>query len=171
MALMIHLVPIVVWKGQSETAAALLIAIFGGVSIVCRGSMGWICERFSKKKLASLTMLMGAMAVLVLMASSGALWQLAIYQLFLAMSDSGNVAAWSFFSEQFDRRAFATLFGITTFVYRLLSAGTPILAAYIFDSSGSYFWALMLMLALYISSGLIFWNIPRLKVGLGSRMG
>ena len=167
MSLMIHFVPIVVWKGRTETEAAILIGVFGLSSIFFRLSMGWICERFNKQRVSSGAMLFGALGVVVLIISGGQMWQLAIYAMMMAVADSGNVAGWAFFGELFGRRAFATLFGTATFVYRLLSAATPILAGLIYDSSGSYFWALVPMTVLLGFSSLVFWNIPRARVGVG----
>jgi cyanate permease len=166
--LMAHFVPMLVWKGQTETGAALLIGIYGLVVIPLTLAVGWAGDRWSKQKVASGGMLLGGLGLAVLLLSDGQLWQLTVFIVLLAMTDSSGVLAWAYAGDRFGRRAFATLLGGMTMVYSLLSASTPILAGWIFDSTGSYLWALVLLAILFASSSLLFWNIPRPKRPAGS---
>jgi MFS family permease len=166
--LMAHFVPMLVWKGQTETGAALLIGIYGLVVIPLTLAVGWAGDRWSKQKVASGGMLLGGLGLAVLLLSDGQLWQLIVFIILLAMTDSSGVLAWAYAGDRFGRRAFATLLGGMTMVYSLLSASTPILAGWIFDSTGSYLWALVLLAILFASSSLLFWNIPRPKRPAGS---
>jgi MFS family permease len=166
--LMAHFVPMLVWKGQTETGAALLIGIYGLVVIPLTLAVGWAGDRWSKQKVASGGMLLGGLGLAVLLLSDGQLWQLTVFIVLLAMTDSSGVLAWAYAGDRFGRRAFATLLGGMTMVYSLLSAATPILAGWIFDSTGSYLWALVLLALLFASSSLLFWNIPRPKRPAGN---
>jgi cyanate permease len=166
--LMAHFVPMLVWKGQTETGAALLIGIYGLVVIPLTLAVGWAGDRWSKQKVASGGMLLGGLGLTVLLLSDGQLWQLIVFVLLLAMTDSSGVLAWAFVGDRFGRRAFATLLGGMTMVYSFLSATTPILAGWIFDSTGSYLGALVLLAVLFASSSLLFWNIPRPKEPAGA---
>jgi MFS family permease len=160
-----HFVPMIVWKDQSEAFAGLLIAIYGLATIPLLLLMGWVGDRWPKDKVSSFGMIIGAAGLGVLVASDGQVWQLVLVMLLLAASYSTTVAGWALVGELFGRKAFATLLGGITMTYSLLSAATPILAGWIFDSTGSYFWALLLMAALLLGSGMMFWNIPRPKQG------
>lgn len=162
--LMAHIVPMLVWKGRTEPGAALLIGIYGLAVIPLTLAVGWAGDRWSKQKVASGGMLLGGLSLTVLLLSDGQLWQLIAFVLLLAMTDSSGVLAWAFVGDRFGRRAFATLLGGMTMVYSLLSATTPILAGWIFDSTGSYLGALVLLALLFASASLLFWNIPRPKV-------
>jgi MFS family permease len=166
--LMVHFVPMLVWKGQTEAGAALLIGIYGLAVIPLTLAVGWAGDRWSKQKVASGGMLLGGLSLTVLLFSSGQLWQLTVFVVLLAMTDSSGVLAWAFVGDRFGRRAFTTLLGGMTLVYSLLSATTPILAGWIFDSTGSYLWALVLLALLFASSSLLFWNIPRPKGPAGA---
>ncbi len=159
-----HFVPIMVWKGQTETTAALLIGIYGAAAIPLRLTIGWTGDRWPKQKAASCGMILGGLSLGVLIFSSGQLWQLVIFIVLLAVADSTGVVAWAFVGDLFGRKAFATLLGGMTMVYSLLSSTTPILAGWIFDNTGSYFGALLLMAALFTGAGLLFWIIPRPKL-------
>jgi MFS family permease len=163
--LLTHFVPMIVWKGQSEAFAGLLIGIYGLATIPLFLLMGWVGDRWPKDKVSSFGMIIGAAGLGVLVASDGQGWQLVLVMLLLAASYSTTVTGWALVGELFGRKAFATLLGGITMTYSLLSATTPILAGWIFDSTGSYFWALLLMAALLLASGMMFWNIPRPKLG------
>ena len=163
-ALFTHFVPIIVWKGQTETKAALLLAIYGTASIFLCLLIGVAGDRWSKQKMTSCGMLLGALSMLVLIVSDGQLWQLVIFMLLLTLADSTGVVTWALVGDLFGRKAFATLLGGMTLVYSLLSAATPIVAGWIFDSTDSYLWALLLIVILYAGACLLFWNIPRPKL-------
>jgi MFS family permease len=163
--LLTHFVPMIVWKGQSEAFAGLLIGIYGLATIPLFLLMGWVGDRWPKDKVSSCGMVIGAAGLGVLVASDGQAWQLVLVMLLLAASYSTTVTGWALVGELFGRKAFATLLGGITMTYSLLSAATPILAGWIFDSTGSYFWALLIMAALLLGSGIMFWNIPRPKQG------
>jgi MFS family permease len=164
--LLFHFVPMIVWKGQSEAFAGLLIGIYGLATIPLFLLLGWGGDRWPKEKVSSFGMIIGATSLGVLVASDGRVWQLVLVMLLLAASYSTTVTGWALVGELFGRKAFATLLGGITMTYSLLSAATPILAGWIFDSTGSYFWALLLMAALFLASGMIFWIMPRPKLGI-----
>lgn len=164
--LLTHFVPTIVWKGQSEAFAGLLMGIYGLATIPMFLLMGWVGDRWPKGKIASFGMILGGASLGVLVASDGQAWQLVLFMILFAASYSTTVTGWALVGELFGRRAFATLLGGITMTYSLLSAATPILAGWIFDSTGSYFWALILMAALLLASGIIFWKIPKPKLGI-----
>lgn len=158
-----HFVPIMVWKGQTETTAALLIGIYGLTAIPLRLFMGWAGDRWPKQKTISLGMLTGVAGLLILILGSGHLWQLIIFVALFAASDSTLVVAFALFGELFGRKAFATLLGVMTMVYSFVSAATPVSAGVIFDATASYFGALVLFTILLVLAGMLFWTIPRPK--------
>lgn len=159
--LLVHFVPIIVWKGQTEATAALLISIYGLVSIPLCLTIGWMGDRWSKQKVTSFGMLLAGVGLGVLILSNGQLWQLVIFIVLFTVADTTGVVAWALVGDLFGRRAFATLLGGMTMVYSLLSASTPILAGWIFDTTNSYLGALVLVASLFACSSLLFWRIPR----------
>lgn len=164
--LMTHFAPIIEWKGQSEAVAGLLMGAYGLATIPLFLLVGLVGDRWSKRKVASAGMVLAGVSLGVLLASDGQVWQLVLFMLLFAVAYSTTVIGWALVGELFGRKAFATLLGGITMTYSLLSAATPILAGWIFDSTGSYSWALVLMAALFLASGIIFWHIPRPKLGV-----
>lgn len=162
--LMTHFAPIMDWQYQSVSTAALLLGIYGLVSIPLQLVMGWFGDRWQKQKVTSYGMLLGGLSLGILLLSNGQLWQLVTFILLLAAAESTGVVAWAMVGDLFGRKAFATLLGGMTLVYSLMSATTPVLAGWIFDTTGSYFGALLLMSMLYVGASVLFWNIPRPKL-------
>ena len=45
-------------------------------------------------------------------------------------------------------------------VHSFMSMGVPVFAGWVFDTSGSYYWALLPILGLYLLAALAFWYLP-----------
>jgi MFS family permease len=161
--LLAHFTPIIVWKGQTETTAAFLIGIYGLGAIPLYLLMGWAGDRWPKQQVTSCGMMLGGLSLGVLMLSSGQLWQLVVFIVLYTIASSTNVVAWALAGDLFGRKAFATLLGGMTMVYSVLSATTPVIAGWIFDTTGSYWGALLFLAILFAVAGLLFWYIPRPK--------
>lgn len=162
--LLAHFAPIILWKGQNEAAAALLLGIYGLASIPMCLLIGWAGDRWPKHKLTSCGMVLGMLSIGILVLSGAQVWQLVIFMVLLTAGESTGVVAWALVGDLFGRKAFATLLGGMTLVYSLLSATTPILGGWIFDSTGSYLGALILIGIIYAAAGVLFWNIPKPKL-------
>ena len=160
MGLIIHFVPIVIWKGQTETAAALLISVYGITAIVVRIGAGFVGDYFSKQSMATYTILLGCLTLIGLLLSSGSLWQLVLLVGLLALADSSSVPAFAFAGDLLGRRAFAVLLGIMMTIFSVLSAMTPIVTGIIFDYTGTYMGALIMLAAMYGAGALLFRLIP-----------
>jgi MFS family permease len=161
--LLAHFTPIIVWKGQTETTAAFLIGIYGLGAIPLYLLMGWAGDRWPKQQVTSCGMMLGGLSLGVLMLSSGQLWQLVVFIVLYTIASSTSVVAWALAGDLFGRKAFATLLGGMTMVYSVLSATTPVIAGWIFDTTGSYWGALLFLAILFAVAGLLFWYIPRPK--------
>ncbi|MCZ6615324.1 MAG: hypothetical protein O6920_06050, partial [Chloroflexi bacterium] len=105
--------------------------------------------------------LTGVAAMVMLLVADGALWQLAIFALLLAFSESANPLAWAIVGDFFGRRSFATLRGWQHLPDQLMSMGTPVWMGLIFDRTGSYYWAVVPLAILYATSAGFYWLLPR----------
>ncbi len=162
--LLVHFAPIMDWKGQSAATAALLMSINGFAAIPMYLILGLAGDRWPKRKVASYGMVLGGISLGVLAFSSSQFWQLLVFILLYTVAYSTSVVAWAFAGELLGRKAFATLLGGITMMYSFTSATTPILVGWIFDSTGSFLGALLLLAILFIVAGLLFWKIPRPKL-------
>jgi MCP family monocarboxylic acid transporter-like MFS transporter 13 len=165
------LAPVIVWflHGERGEQESLLIAAFF-VGIMSIGHMifspfvGWLGDSWSKQKLSAVTMVAGALAMFLLLNQSGHLWQLAVFVILLAVSESASPLAWALMGDFFGRKSFATLRGWQHLPDHLLSMSTPVWMGLIFDRTSSYLWALIPLVVIHSLSALCFWTVPKPKV-------
>jgi MFS family permease len=166
------LAPVMVWflrgagRGQEESlpiAAAFVGAVAIG-TIVFNPFVGWLGDKFPRKKLSAICMISGAASLALLLDRSGNLWQLAIFSMMLAFAESANPLNWAIMGDFFGRRAFATLRGWQHLPDQLLSMWTAVWMGLIFDQTGSFYWALLPLASIYGLAAIGYWIIPRPKI-------
>ena len=167
------LAPVMVWFLEGEIArvegslsnAALAALFIGGLSLgtmIFNPVVGWLGDKWSKEKLSSIAMATGVVALLSILNQSGHLWQLAIFVVLLAFSESANPLAWAIMGDYFGRRSYATLRGWQHLPDQMMSMSTPVWMGWIFDHSESgYFWALIPLAAIYALASACYLIIPR----------
>ncbi|MDP6548930.1 MAG: MFS transporter [Dehalococcoidia bacterium] len=160
----VHLVPLMVWRGQSEATGAFVVAFTAFTTIPLRVGLGWVGDKWAKQKVCALTMLLGTVSLVVLLASGGALWQLLIFAALFAFAEGVSGVSWSLIGDYFGRKSFATLRGGVTTVHSILSMGVPVFAGWVYDTSGSYYWALIPIVVLYLLAAAMFWNLPKARL-------
>jgi MFS family permease len=135
--MMVHFIPIMVWKGLTQERAALLLSAFALFNLFFHFLLGWIADRVNKPKLLTLWLVIPVGAILILLhgESSAALWLFA--GLFAAL-DAAFPVTWAICGDFFGRKHFATIRGNMTFCYMWGSAVGPVLAGYLFDRTQSY---------------------------------
>ena len=156
-----HLVPLMVWAGTSQPKAALLVGLLSFGTLAFGPIMGWMGDSWSKPKINAVAMTAGVAAMLILLVSSGHLWQLALFALLLSMSESSNALAWAILGDFFGRRNYATTRGWLDLPDQLMSMSTPVWMGLIFDRTGSYFWAVVPLAVMYGLSAIFFFTLPR----------
>jgi MFS family permease len=149
-----------VWKGQTEAIGAFVVSFVAFVSIILRILLGWLGDKWAKQKVVGITMVVGAISLVILLLSGGALWHLLIFSSLFAFAEGVNGVSWSLLGDFFGRKSFATLRGGITMVHSFMSMGVPVFAGWVFDTTGSYYWALLPILGLYLAAALAFWYLP-----------
>ncbi|MGE3540282.1 MAG: MFS transporter [Candidatus Tectimicrobiota bacterium] len=163
------LAPVVVWylQGSGRSAADSLpwAAFFVGLlslgTFVITPLVGWLGDRLPRPQLSAACMAVGALSMLLFLPQSGQLWHLAVSVLLLAVAESGNALNWAIMGDFFGRRAFATLRGWQHLPDQLMSMSTPVWMGWIFDQTGSYYWALLPLALIYSLSAGCYWILPR----------
>ena len=175
------LAPVIIWfllGGESEPTRSLLkdppggilflAAIFVGVvavsNIMFNPFVGWLGDKFPKKKLSALCMISGGLALTLLVNRSGNLWQLVIFAVLLAFAESANPLNWAIMGDFFGRRAYATLRGWQHLPDQLMSMWTSVWMGLIVDHTGSYYWALLPLAVIYGLAAIGYWIIPSPKL-------
>lgn len=154
-ALIIHFVPIMVWKGMSEAASSYLVSLFAFSAIITTLVSGWVGDRWNKSILCSLGIIPLAFGMLALMVSqsTAALYALPIG---LAITMGTVPLNWALIGDFFGRHSYATLRGFMGIGTGLATFLSPIYAGWIFDHSGSYFYVLLTFLAIHLCASALF---------------
>jgi len=150
----VHFVPLMVWKGLSEGAAASLLGAFAFINLVAHFVLGWIADRVNKPKLLAICHLLPALSLPPLLASSD-YWQLLLFTTTFTFLDASFPIIWATVGEFFGRRNFATIRGMMSFFYMWGSFAGPVMAGMIYDRTQSYLAVLWILLALLLFATLL----------------
>jgi len=151
----VHLVPHAMDVGVSPTASAVALGLLGGFSVPGRIISGFISDRLSWQKIMAASLFGMALFSLWLSFLKGT-WMLYCFVFFYGICHGSRVPSYvGILSEFFGMRSLGELIGITTAIGILIAAFAPYVAGFIFDTTGSYFLAFMLVMVLLLSSSII----------------
>jgi sugar phosphate permease len=159
-AAMVHFIPLMVWKGMSEGAAASLLGIFALVNLLAHIILGWIADRVNKPKLLAACHLLPALSVVPLLFES-AHYQLWLFSIGFTLLDASFPIVWATVGDFFGRRYFATIRGMMSFFYMWGSFAGPVLAGVIYDKTQTYWMVLWIFLTLLIIATLLVLSLIR----------
>jgi len=159
-----HMVPLMVWKGLSEQSGALMIGVISFSAMGTRVLMGWWSDRWSKQKVTAVSMLTGTGSFAFLLFSGGAMWQLVVFGVLFSVTEGCAGPTWALIGDFFGRRAFATLRGGINLVAGIGALAATTLSGRIFDVSGSYSWATVLIGGLFLAAAIVFLVLRRPRV-------
>lgn len=141
-AVLVHAVPMLVWKGAGRQEAANLLAMMALMGALGMLVMGWVADRVNKQVLTAMGTISGALALLTVVVASET-WHLYGFVVFYALSETTNPAMISLVGDFFGRKHFGTLRGVMQFFSTFGSFAMPVYAGWVFDRTGSYSWALV----------------------------
>ncbi len=144
--LLMHIPSYAMDSGISSINAASLVAIIGGVSIAGRVILGSAGDRIGCRHALVITFIIMVISLLWLYQAEG-LWQLRLFAMFYAIAHGGSLTLIPLLlAKLFGTRALSSLFGIVLF-FGTAGAGTgPIVAGRIYDVTGSYQSAFLIMI-------------------------
>ena len=144
-AVTVHYIPIMVWKGLSETQAAFLLGIQAFIGIPTMLSFGWLADRVDKPKLMAVCMFVAIFSLLFLILARSR-WQIWFFLPLFSLVESTFPVNWSVVGEFFGRANFAKIRGTMVFVQAWGAVIGPVIAGAIYDRTQSYnhlLWALI----------------------------
>jgi MFS family permease len=136
-ALVVHLVPVVVWKGRDEVTGAYMVSLYSFGTILMALALGWWGDRWSKPLLSGFGLLPVVAGMVGLIFSSSNL-SLYLFPIGLAVAMGTIPINWAQIGDYFGRQSYATLRGVMGVSYGLAAFISPIFAGWIFDRTGSY---------------------------------
>jgi MFS family permease len=156
----VHLVPLLVWKGLDQPMAAFFVGLTALSTVIVRPLTGWLGDRRSKQRIGTMGVLLGALGLVVLTSSDGALWSLVLFAVLFSFGDGINSVTWALVGDFFGRAHFATIRGWIGMLQSVASMPAAVFTGWIYDQTQSYAYALIPFVISYSVAGLILWRLP-----------
>jgi len=151
----VHLVPYAIDIGVTPTISALALGLLGGFSVPGRIISGFIADRVRWQKIM-ITSLFGLALLILLLSILKAAWMLYFFVLFYGIFHGSRISAHvGILGEFFGMSSLGEIIGISMAVAMFFGAFAPYLAGFIFDSTGSYYIAFMIVMMLLLGGGII----------------
>jgi MFS family permease len=132
-----HFIPMMVWKGLSQTEASVLLAGFAIFNLPLHFVLGWIGDFVNKPKLTAICMLLGVASLLPMLWSSS-LWALWFFTALYCVLDASIPVYWASVGDFFGRKSFGTIRGTMNLFYTWGSILGPVIAGAVYDRTHSY---------------------------------
>jgi MFS family permease len=145
----VHLVPLLVWKGLDEPAAAAFVGVTALFTAVVRPLTGFLGDRRSKQTIGSLGVFLGAAGLAVLTYGGSGVPTLLLFAFLFAFGDGINSVTWALVGDFFGRTHFGTIRGWISMLQSFASVPGAVLTGWIYDRTQSYTWALIPFIAAY----------------------
>ncbi len=158
-----HIARLLVMSGVGLRTAGFLIGFQSFSTLIFNPFVGWLGDKVSRQRISAFAMLSGTVAMVVLLSNNGHVWELAIFVVLLAFSDTANPLAWAIMGDFFGRKSYATLRGWQHVPNQLMSMSTPVWMGLIFDRTNDFFWAVIPLAVVYGLSACFFWTLPKPK--------
>lgn len=159
-AIAVHFVPLMVWKGLSQSEAALLLSVYAFLGMVATLILGWFADKANKPRLTAVILFAGAAAMFLPIFSSS-LWSLCLFTLFFALVETTFPLGWAVVGDLFGRKHYAKIRGYMVLFYTWGGVIGPVIAGAIFDRWGSYEPLLWSLVGVYVVAGLLFASLNR----------
>ena len=140
--------------GQSLELASTITGITLGMSMAGRFAAGWVSEHFPRPHyiLAICLLLQAAGTGFLMYLDIFGFWSLALFVPLFGLGYGGMIVLWPLtVSHDFGRQAFGAIAGVLgTIGLSIGGASGPIIAGAIFDGTGSYDWAFLGCIGLFL---------------------
>jgi MFS family permease len=168
-AISTHFVPMMVWKGASQTQAAFLLGNFALLGLVFTLGFGWFADRVNKPRLVSTILFIAATGMLLPLFGSS-IWTLWFFTMMFTCVEATYAVGWAVVGDFFGRKHFAKIRGYMSFFYMWGGVIGPVVAGAIYDRWQTYEPLLWGLIGLFSLAGVTFrmlgkrWEILRNKL-------
>jgi MFS family permease len=153
--IMVHFIPIMVWKGLSQQWAASLLSTMGLFSFFSLLSVGWVADRVNKPRLMAWCTAIGTVGLLLLVYSREE-WALWLFLPLFTLLESAFPVTSATVGDIFGRKNFAKIRGTMSFFYMWGGAVGPIIAGAVYDRIQNYTPMLWVLVGLLIISSVLY---------------
>jgi len=159
-AISVHFVPLMVWKGLSQSEAALLLGVYAFLGMASTLILGWFADKANKPRLTAVILFAGAAAMFLLIFGSS-LWSLCLFTMFFALVETTFPLGWAVVGDLFGRKHYAKIRGYMVLFYTWGGVLGPVIAGAIFDRWATYEPLLWSLVGVFIVAGLLFASLNR----------
>ena len=159
-AIAVHFVPLMVWKGLSQSEAALLLSAYAFLGMAATLVLGWFADNANKPRLTA-AILFAAAAAMLLPIFIDSLWALCLFTIFFAAVETTFPLGWAVVGDLFGRKHYARIRGYMTLFYTWGGVIGPVFAGAIFDRWGTYEPLLWSLIGVFVLAGLFFASLNR----------
>lgn len=161
--LAVHAVPLFESRGISAGWAAGLISIMAGVSVITRLLLAVAADRVRRFESIAMLITGSGVAVCAVILVDASVAALALFVLFWSFSDAGpSLIEPLAVGRAFGMAHFATILGTIAMLRTGVMLVAPAVAGAVFDATGSYDWALVMLLGAFGASLALFYVAMRL---------
>ena len=152
---LVHAIPIMVWKGTSNQTGADVLSLLFFVSIPARLLIGMSGMKLPGQGVLGVGMAAGGVSLLALNLVPGT-WIIFPFVAGMAVLEGASVLNWVLVGNIFGRRSFATLTGIISIFYSAGMMLSPLFLGWMVDRTGGYTESLLILTGLYAVSAALF---------------
>jgi MFS family permease len=159
-ALAVHFIPLMVWKGLSQSEAALLLSVYAFLGMAATLVVGWFADKANKPRLNAFILFAAAVAMLLPIFSSS-LWALGLFTIFFAAVETTFPLGWAVVGDLFGRKHYAKIRGYMVLFYTWGGVIGPVAAGAVFDKWQTYEPLLWSLIGVFLVAGGFFASLNR----------
>ena len=159
-AIVIHQIPMMVWKGVSAQTAAFYMSTAFILMIPLRLGLGMVANYIAPRLILAIAMATGSLGLILFLLLDGSK-AIACLVLSLGIIEGISVLNWIAIGDYFGRSRFGSISGIMTIFYSTGGLISPVVSGWIFDQTNSYFWVLWVATGLLALSSIAFGFSPK----------
>ena len=163
---MLNIIPIMVWKGVEEEAAAIIFGFLLFLMVPLSLLFGWLADTLPKNWVLCSTSIAGTLSFYLLAVSDNSIWPIYLFVLLFAVAETSGSNNWATFGDYFGRRAYGRLRGITQLAASPGVFLAPVFANFWFDRAESYTLPLWIFTAFFGLGALSFALMRKPKIGV-----
>jgi sugar phosphate permease len=135
---MLHIIPILVWKGNDEQTAAFIFGFLLFLTVPLSLFFGWLADTLPKNWVLSITAVSGTTAFFLLASPLRSLWIIYLFVLLFAIAETSGSNNWATIGDYFGRKAYGRLRGLTQLAASPGVFLAPVFAGWWYDQMESY---------------------------------
>jgi sugar phosphate permease len=160
---LVHQVPFYESVGVSRSMAAVIVSAAAGLGIIARLTFGYLSDRvatFEYMGMLLAGLLAGGMATLLL--DSSTIGIIVFLGFWITGSSAGPMMEAILLTRSFGIAHFATILGVMFVIETAGQIMSPTVAGLIYDTTGSYDWALVMFMSTYAAALMLFFLASRM---------